>query len=79
MSLFMGSLANPFTGRALFVTAKGMQVNLGAIVSSEGYHPFPDEMKLIRLYDSVTLLWGIYQEFIMIIIIINATCTALLE
>ena len=24
-------------------------------------------------------LWGIYQEFIMIIIIINATCIALLE
>ena len=27
MSLFMGSSANSFTGRALFVTAKGMQVN----------------------------------------------------
>ena len=37
-------------------------------------------MKLILLYDPVTLLWGIYQEFIIvIIIIINATCIALLE
>ena len=40
---FLGSLANPFTRRALFVTSKGMQVTAGqlvAIISSEGYPLF---------------------------------------
>ena len=40
---FLGSLANPFTKRGLFVTAKGMQVIAGqlvATISSEGYPLF---------------------------------------
>ena len=32
---------------------------------------FPNEMKLILLYDYVALLWGIYQEFVLIIILIT--------